>query len=566
MSKAVEQYRYLAICFVLILVTFTAFSPILKHGFIDYDDNEYVTENPYVKAGLTGDSIIWAFTAGHSGNWHPLTWLSHMLDCELFGTNAGRHHLMSLLIHVINTVLLFAVLRKITGALWPSAFVAAAFALHPLHVESVAWIAERKDVLSGLFWILTMAAYLQYVKCPGKIKYVLTVVVFALGLMAKPMLVTLPFVLLLLDFWPLERFQWHSFHRLVGEKAPLLCLSAISSVVTFVVQQRTGAVAQIEQVALDSRIANAFISYVVYIAKMIWPSHLAVFYPYPAGKVSIWLAVLAALLVVGITVCVICLARNRKYLLTGWFWYIAVLVPVIGLIQVGGQARADRYTYLPSVGIFIIAAWGAAELLDKRRYRKTILSVSAGLVICAMLLCTQLQVRHWRNSFTLFRHTVEVTENNYVGHTGLGKVLRAQGKLDEAINQYHQALHIKPNYAITHYNLGNALLAQGKIDEAINEYRQAVHIDPNYAAAHTNLGGALATQGKLDEAIDCFRQAVQLEPDEAKTYYNLGHTLELKGSVDEAINEYRRALEINPNYRKAQEQLEATSAKQKSGQ
>jgi len=380
------------------------------------------------------------------------------------------------------------------------------------------------------------------------------------------MLVTLPFVLLLLDFWPLERFQWRRFHRLVGEKAPLFCLSAISSVITFLVQQRTGAVARIEQVALDSRIANAFISYVVYIAKMIWPSRLAVFYPYPAGKVSIWLAVLAALLVVGITVCVICLARNRKYLLTGWFWYIAVLVPVIGLIQVGGQARADRYTYLPSVGIFIIAAWGAAELLDKRRYRKTILSVSAGLVICAMLLCTRLQVRHWQNSFTLFRHTVEVTENNYVGHTGLGKALRAQGKLDEAIDQYHQALRIKPNYAITHYNLGNALLAQGKVDEAINEYRQAVHIDPNYAAVHTNLGGALATQGKLDEAIGCFRQAVQLEPNEAKTYYNLGHALELKGSVDEAINEYRRALEINPNYRKARERLEAASAKQKSGQ
>jgi len=282
--------------------------------------------------------------------------------------------------------------------------------------------------------------------------------------------------------------------------------------------------------------------------------------------VSIWLAVLAALLVVGITVCVICLARNRKYLLTGWFWYIGVLVPVIGLIQVGGQARADRYTYLPSVGIFIIAAWGAAELPAKWRCRRIALAVSAGLVISAMVLCTRMQVRHWRNSFTLFRHTVEVTENNYVGHTGLGKVLRAQGKLDEAIDQYHQALHIKPNYAITHYNLGNALFAQGKVDEAINEYRQAVHIDPNYAPAQTNLGSALAMQGELDEAIGCFRQAVQLEPNEARTYYNLGHALELKGSVDEAIKEYRRALEINPNYRKAREQLEAASAKQKSNQ
>jgi tetratricopeptide (TPR) repeat protein len=564
MSKAVQQYRYPVICFVLILVTFATFYPVINHDFIDYDDNDYVTENPHVKAGLTLDGVIWAFTAGHSGNWHPLTWLSHMLDCELFGTKAGRHHLMSLLIHIINTVLLFVVLRKMTGALWPSAFVAAAFALHPLHVESVAWIAERKDILSGLFWILTMAAYLQYVKRPGKVKYMLTGVVFALGLMAKPMLVTLPFVLLLLDFWPLERFHWRSFHRLVGEKAPLFVLSAISSVVTFVVQQRTGAVARIEQVALDGRAANAFISYVAYIVKMIWPSRLAVFYPYPAGKISIWLAVLAALFTIGISIFVICLARNRKYLLVGWFWYIGVLVPVIGLIQVGGQARADRYTYLPSVGIFIIAAWGAAELLDKRRYRKTILSVSAGLVICAMLLCTRIQVRHWKNSFTLFRHAVEVTENNYVGHTGLGKALRAQGKVDEAINQYHQALRTKPDYAITHYNLGNALLVQGKVEEAINEYRQAVHIEPNYAAAHTNLGGTLAMKREFDEAIACFRQVVQLEPNEARNHYNLGHALELKGSIDEAINEYGRALEINPNHSNARARLEAALEKQKS--
>ncbi|UCE99319.1 MAG: tetratricopeptide repeat protein [Planctomycetota bacterium] len=563
MSKAFQQCRHFLIYVILILVTFVSFSPVLNHGFVDYDDNDYVTENPHVKAGLTRDSIIWAFTAEHSSNWHPLTWLSHMLDCQLFGTEPWGHHLMSLLIHIINTVLLFAMLKKMTGTLWRSFFVAAAFALHPLHVESVTWIAERKDVLSGLFWFLTVAAYLQYVKHPGKINYSLIVVVFALGLMAKPILVTLPFVLLLLDFWPLERFQRHNACRLVGEKVPLLCLSAISSVITFIVQQRTGAVARIEQVAFDSRVANAFISYIVYLSKMIWPSRLAVFYPYPTGAVSIWLAVLAALLVVCISICLIWLARNRKYLLTGWFWYIGALVPVIGLIQVGGQVRADRYTYLPSIGIFIIVAWSAAEVLAKWRYRRVVLSVSGGLVICAMVLCARLQLRHWQDSFTLFKHSVEVTKNNYVGHTGLGKALRAQGKLDEAIEQYHEALRIKPDYAITHYNLGNALLAQGKVDEAIDEYHQTIQFDENYTPAFTNLGGALATKGNLDEAIDCFRKAVDLEPNEARTHYNLGYVLELKGSLDEAIKQYRLTLQINSVHTKARDRLEATLAKQK---
>ena len=566
MSRMAQQYRYLVICFVLILVTFAAFSQVLSYGFIDYDDNDYVTENAYVKAGLTRDSTIWAFTTGHSGNWHPLTWLSHMLDCQLFGTEAGWHHLTSLVIHIINTILLFAVLEKMTRSLWPSAFVAAAFAIHPLHIESVAWIAERKDVLSTLFWLLTMAAYLRYAKRPDKVNYLLTLVTFALGLMAKPMLVTLPFVFLLLDFWPLERFSRRSLRRLVIEKIPFLVLSAISSVVTFLVQQRTGAVIRIEQIPLDSRVINAFISYLLYIAKMFWPSRLAVFYPYPSGKPSIWLALSAALLLLGISICVIRLAPNRRYLLTVWFWYLGTLVPVIGLVQVGTQAMADRYTYLPYIGIFIIVAWGGAELLAKWRSRKIALTISAALVIAAMLVCTRQQVHHWQNSFALFSRAVAVTENNYIAHAGLGKALRAQGKLDEAIKQYHLSLDINKSYDVAHYNLANALVDKGKFSEAISHYNQALRINPDYTDAHNNLGYALATQGKLDEAIVCFRKALQLKTDDASTHYNLGYAFQLKGRLDEAINEYRRALQIKPDYPKAAKGLEAALAEQKTSQ
>ena len=308
MDGTLNKYRPVNIYLALAFTTLAVYWPLRNHDFINYDDPEYITQNQYVQAGITRESVIWAFSTGHSGNWHPLTWLSHILDCQLFGTEAGWHHLTSLVIHIINAVLLFAVLKKMTRSLWPSAFVAALFAIHPLHIESVAWIAERKDVLSSLFWILTMAAYLRYARCPNKVNYLLTLVIFTLGLMAKPMLVTLPFVLLLLDFWPLERFSRRSFHRLVIEKTPFFVLSAISSVVTFLVQQRTSAVVRIEQIPLDSRVANAFISYLLYIAKMFWPSRLAVFYPYPSGKPPIWLALSAALLLLGISICVIRLA------------------------------------------------------------------------------------------------------------------------------------------------------------------------------------------------------------------------------------------------------------------
>ncbi|MHC4148880.1 MAG: tetratricopeptide repeat protein [Planctomycetota bacterium] len=597
MRKAFRQHRELLICGFLVLGTLAAFWPVHGYKYVDYDDNHYVTENTYVKAGLTRDGFIWAFTTGHSANWHPLTWLSHMLDCELFGVSAGRGHVSSLILHIVSAIVLFGVLRKMTGALWASGFVAAVFAFHPLHVESVTWIAERKDVLSGLFWMLTLAAYLGYVRGGGAGWYAATLVVFGLGLMAKPMLVTLPFVLVLLDFWPLERFGRRSFGRLAAEKVPLFILSAVSSVVTFIVQQRGGAVVQVEAVPFWIRMGNAFVSYGVYIGKMIWPSGLAVFYPYAFGKSSIWPAVLAGVFFFGISICAVVSAARYRYLFTGWFWYVGTLVPVIGLLQVGTQARADRYTYLPSIGIAVVAAWGAAELSAKWRYRKIVLSVLAVFVVGGMLFCTRLQVRHWQDSFSLFKRAVEVTENNYIGHTGFGKALCARGRTDKGIGQYRLALKINPDYTVAHYNLGNALSERGEVEEAVRHYRAVLRAEPEHARAHNNLGNALSAQDKFEEAIGHYREALRIEPGFAKAYnnlggalmmqgnfaeatryfrealklrpeddnawYNLGYALELQGKIDEAIRCYERALEINPKQVKAKNNLDAILAKER---
>ncbi|MHC4912417.1 MAG: tetratricopeptide repeat protein [Planctomycetota bacterium] len=599
-NRAFGKVWDLPIYVFLVVATLTVFWPVQKYSFLDYDDHQYVTDNQHVKAGLTSEGIIWAFTTGHVSNWHPLTWLSHMLDCQLFGTDPGRHHLINLLIHTISTIVLFAVFKKVTGAVWLSGFVAAAFAFHPLHVESVAWIAERKDVLSGLFWMLTMAVYLRYVRQRTIGSYVGTIAVFALGLMAKPMLVTLPFVLLLLDYWPLERLKLSNLGRLISEKVPLFILSAMSSVVTFIAQRSGGAVIQMEEVPIGIRAANGLISYLIYISKMFWPSRLAAFYAYTFDKSSLWLAVLAALLVVGISVLAVVLAARHRYVLVGWFWYIGTLVPVIGLVQVGTQARADRYTYIPSIGISIIIAWGAVELSGKWRYRKVVLAISAAVVTAAMLLSARMQVHHWQDSLTLFSRAVEVTRGNYVGHAGLGKALHARGKIDEAIRQYRQALQIKPNYTIARYNLANALSRQGKkneaiehyrevlqtdpkdarahnnlgnalsgqrkIDEAIIHYRRAMEIEPDNPKVHNNLGSALAIQGNFDEAIGCFRRALQLKTNDAEAWYNLGYVFELQGRLDEAIEHYRGALEIKPDKANAKERLEAVLAQQQGDQ
>lgn len=481
-----------------LLLTFAAlvvFWQLADHEFVNFDDELYVTRNSHVQAGLTYQGLVWALTTTHVGNWHPLTWLSHMLDCELYGLNPGGHHFTSLLLHIANTLLLFVVLKRMTGALRRSVFVAALFALHPLHVESVAWVAERKDVLSTFFWILTMGVYVRYVERPGLNGYLLVLLSFALGLMAKPMLVTLPFVLLLLDYWPLGRFQFGQssddsnsqshesinfsnqrslIFRLVLEKAPFFALAAVSGVVTFLVQQGGGAVCSLDVLTLDIRVANAMVSYVSYMEKMIWPHHLAVFYPHPGSSLPMWQAAGAGLLLLSVSGLVVRAARRYPYLLTGWLWYLGTLVPVIGLVQVGGHAMSDRYTYVPLIGLFIIMAWSVPDLLSRWRYRNIGLALAAGALLSAFMICTTVQVRHWQNSVALFEHTLDVTANNWLAHNNMGIALARRGKFDEAIAHYSETLRIKPNYARAYNNRGIVLAVQGKTAQAIAHFREAL--------------------------------------------------------------------------------------------
>lgn len=562
------------VCMFLVVATLAVYWKVQNHDFVNYDDHLYVIDNRHVQAGFTREGIIWAFTTIHASNWHPLTWLSHMLDCQIYGLNAGGHHLTNLLFHIVNTLLLFIVLKRMTGALWRSGLVAALFALHPLHVESVAWVAERKDVLSTFFWMLTMWAYVRYVERPGLNTYFFLLLFFILGLMSKPMLVTLPFVLLLMDYFPLGRLQLGQYSkkiylgiqespviRLLWEKAPLFALAAASCVVTLHAQQSGGALASLDKFPLNIRIANALVSYVSYMGKTIWPRRLAVLYPH-ADMLPVWQAALAGLLLVCISILVIRAARRFPYLAVGWLWYLGTLVPVIGVVQVGAQSMADRYTYIPLIGLFIIIAWGVADLAARWRFRELVLAMSVGLVLLAFGIFTWLQVRHWHNSVALFKHTLNVTANNYVAHNNLGLVLARGGSLKEAISHYYQALEINPNYAYTHNNLGIALAEQGRADAAISHYSVALRIKPDYAEVHNNLGVELALQGSLKEAIDHFSEALRLKPDCAKAHNNLGFALAERGRLDEAISHYSKALHINPDYSEAHNNLGFALAEQ----
>jgi len=510
----------------LCLITLAVYCQVVNHEFIYYDDNVYVTENPYIKSGLTSENVVWSFTAKVLGNWHPLTLLSHMLDCQLYGLNSGRHHLTSVFFHIANTLLLFLVLRRMTDALWRSAFVAALFAIHPLHVESVAWVAERKDVLSTFFWMLTMWGYVRYVERPGVNRYLLVVLFFVLGLMAKPMLVTLPFVLLLLDYWPLKRFQFGQSGggRLVLEKLPLFVLSAASSVVTYFVQQSEGAVRSLSGFPVAVRIENAIISYINYIIKMFCPLNLSVFYPHP-GTLLFWQISGACLLLVSISFIVFRIIRQHPYIAVGWLWYMGTLVPVIGLVQVGLQAMADRYTYISLIGIFIIIAWGFPKILVRWRYKKTVLaSISSALLLILMTLAW-FQVRYWVNSISLFEHALHVTTNNYMMHNGLGAALANQGKMDKAISHFSESLRINPWNEETQYILGLAFAKQGRIDEAIIHYYEALRINPRFAEAHNKLGVALNRKGEIEDAIVHFREALRISPDLTNANNNLKKAL-----------------------------------------
>jgi protein O-mannosyl-transferase len=559
MSSILTKYNSFWICLILTLVTAAVYSQVRSYDFINYDDPGYIYENTNIQNGITLQAVKWAFSTGNMGNWHPLTWLSHMLDWWLFGSNAGGHHLTNLIFHIANTLLLFIVLKQMTQRLWPSAFVAALFALHPLHVESVAWVSERKDVLSTFFWLLTMWAYVRFVKRQRIADYLLIVAFFALGLMAKPMLVSLPFVLLLLDYWPLNRIKSkQSLLPLLIEKFPLFVMVIASSVITYLVQIKGGAVTKFAVLPLKFRILNAFVSYMEYIEKMIWPVRLVYFYPHPGPNISVLYAFVSAVLLLAVTVLILRFAKNHRYLATGWFWYLGTLIPVIGIVQVGVQSMADRYSYITLTGLFVIIAWGLPELFGRRKVLLAALSVT---VLAALSICTYIQLQYWKSSLPLFQHALEVNDNNkgadnnYKAHLCLADVLLKDGRIDEAIYHNLEAVRIRPDFIETHNDLGNNLYKTGRVDAAIGSYRLALEINPADAEVNANIGVALATKGDYVQAAKHYRIAVKTMNTPA-VHNNLGYALAKMGKVDEAIEQFRQALQVNPDYKPAKVNLD----------
>ena len=532
--------RYdLFIAFGLVAVTLAVYAQVISHQFIILDDKRYIRENPIVRQGLTLTGIAWAFTTFYAANWHPLTWLSHMLDCQIFGLNAGGHLLINALIHACNTLLLFLFLRRTTGDRWQSVIVAALFALHPLHVESVAWAAERKDTLSTFFGLLTLLAYVRYVEAPSRKRYALVAVALALGLMAKPMLVTWPFVLLLLDYWPLRRYQWRpgteiagffrALLRLVREKLPLFCLAAASMLITFIAQSYGGAVRTFIQVPFSLRLANAIVSYAKYLFQTVWPSGLAVYYPFSRTGVPTWELVCAIALLTVITVFVLRQVKERPYLLVGWLWFIGTLIPVIGLVQVGGAAIAYRYHYVPSMGLFIALVFGLSDLASAFRTNRAAVGAITIAALSILTCLTTVQIGRWRNSATLFEYAESVVPDNRMIENNLGTILGEKGKYDEATTHFEKALRTEPDFleamsisdADIRTNLGLLLVRQGKLAEAVEQLTEALQLNPDSAETHEALGVALAMSGKPEESIPHFSIAIRLRPDWAVARENL---------------------------------------------
>lgn len=572
--KRTDRLYIFLICVVLILATLAVYLPIRNYSFVNFDDNIYVTENQHVKAGFTRASVTWAFTKGGDVTyWHPLTWLSHMLDYQLFGSKAGMHHLTSLVLHIANTLLLFWVFRRLTGAVWKSAFVAALFALHPINVDSVVWIAERKNLLSAFFWMLALLTYVRYCRRPGPRRYLPVLLMFVLALLSKPTVVTLPFVFLLLDYWPLGRLRLErlgsigkktsksvktggegpSVLNLVLEKVPFFILSAVSILLSSLSAHERAVSAA--SVPIKLRIANTLVSYVNYVGKMVWPQNLAVFYPYPK-TVPLWQSIGALLLLAFASILVIRMLKKMPFLTAGWFWYLGTLLPVIGLVQVGlWPAMADRFAYLPLIGLFAVVAWIVPYLLAGWQYQKIVLGISAAVVLTILFICTANQVRYWQSSITLAEHDLKVTQGNYVMHNNIAIALGSQHKYDDAVSHLLAALQLAPNYARSHYNLGVTLKFQGKFDEAISHFRQAVRLEPDYAQAYNNLGSVLASQGKFDEALTCVQRAIKLVPDYAEAYSNLGSILGGQGRLDQSIGHLHRALALEPDCAEAHNNL-----------
>jgi tetratricopeptide (TPR) repeat protein len=551
------------------MIVFFIFGRTLWYGFVNFDDGDYFSSNYHVRAGLTWKGVLWAFQTGYASNWHPLTWLSLMLDAQLFGAGPAGPHLTNVLLHAANAVLLFLLLKRLTSTLWPSAFVAALFAIHPLHVESVAWVSERKDLLSGLFFMLTLLMYARYAeqfkaRSPkSKVFYGLALLFFALGLMSKPMLVTLPFVLLLLDYWPFGRVtsdkwrvtrfripvpQLSSLNHLLLEKLPFLLLSAASCVATILAQRE--AIKSMIVLPLTLRFGNALVSCVTYIVQTVWPDNLAVFYPY-RFDIPAWQTAGAGALLLFITLLVFRTARRFPYFTTGWLWYLGMLVPVIGLVQVGNQSHADRYTYLPLIGLFMVITWAAVDLLSVWRYRHRVLGFASFIVVAALMVYASIQTLYWRNGESLWAHALNCTSGNYIAHNGLGYVLAAQGRTAEAIEHYQKVLEINPHSAEAHLNWGILLARQGRTAEAIEHYQKALEIDPDYADADNNLGTVFLNQGRLDEAAEYCHRALEANPSLAEAHNNLGILLAKQGRTAGAIGQFQKAFEIKPDYAEA---------------
>ena len=534
------------ICVGLVILTWAVFIQTLRYDFVNYDDPHYVYQNTRIIGGINAANIAWAFTHIHSENWHPLTTITHMLDCQLHGLNAGWHHFTNVLLHAIAVVLLFVALQQMTGALWRSAFVSAVFAVHPLHVESVAWIAERKDVISAVFFMITLLAYLNYTRVPSIGRYLTVALAVVLGLMSKPMLVTLPFVLLLLDYWPLGRFEVHRSNtgrrvlQLVLEKIPLIVLSAVSSIVTFLAQR--GAIGWTEQLPLSERISNAVVAYVVYIRQMFWPAGLAVFYPHPENRLPIWEISLALIVLGGITAAAFVLRKKAPYFVTGWLWYLGMLVPVIGLVQVGWQGHADRYTYLPQIGLYIALTWAVTHLTRSWRFQRMALGATALLIVGALSCRAWLQTSYWRDSETLFTHALAVTSNNDVALNNLGIIFLDKGQLDDAISKLQAAIDLRPENAPAHDNLAKALLKKGQVAEAMVHYRKFLELEPASVEVRNTLGTALIQQGHVREAIDLWQESLAIQPENGNAASNLAWVFAT--CPEDSIRDGTRAAEL----------------------
>jgi tetratricopeptide (TPR) repeat protein len=585
-----------SLALVLIVLTACAFLPALHNGFVNFDDGEYVVGNSHVTAGLTWEGVRWAFSTTTAGNWHPITWLSHMLDCYLFEVNPWGHHLTNLVLHTANALLVFFVFSRMAGSIWRSFFMAALFAVHPLRVESVAWASERKDVLSAFFGLLAIGAYARYVKeskvqSPrSKLSYALSLVSFALGLMSKPSVVTLPFVLVLLDYWPLKRSESFGARRfeteetkaalwgkgnhaevrepsrvwtllrpgtgalrgLALEKVPYFLLAAGSSVVTFIAQRHEGAVAAMSHVSLAIRLENAAVSYLRYLGKMFWPVDLSVYYAlpahWPAGVVAVSVLFLAA-----VSLGVIAARKCCRFLMVGWLWFLGTLVPMIGLVQVGEQAMADRYTYIPGLGVLIMLVWSVAELTSRMLLRVASGATSVAIVVlCAV---TRQQVGYWKDSASLFRHALAVSPDNYGARINLGNALFSKGRLDDAITEFQQAVRLRPELRLPHSQLAAALRAKGRVNEAIEQFQEILNLNPNDAAAHNELGAMLFDQGRAEDAIAHYREAARLDPGAAATHYNWGIASFFEGRFDEAVAQLNEAVTLQPGNARARYNL-----------